>query len=285
MRRLVYLFTCVTCITAAEQTKFALVRYQSNGAIDATFGSSGKVSTKFNDPATQAGLSADLYDIALFPSSSNAVAVGTAGNFAAIASYTGTGAPNPAFNGTGTMLLHLMRPALFSTPGPNARSVANAVAIKGGKIIVVGSFEGDVCSLSSPSSCVTWPKRFAIARFNSDGTLDQTFGVNGRLNTSFADYGPGCPESEATAVTIDAANRIVVGGTALCSGKDKKWFAVVRYDANGNPDATFGASGGRAAYNLVPQDHLKFWLYVAQTIRSLTTDSATRARHWARVRS
>jgi hypothetical protein len=70
-------------------------------------------------------ISAELKDIALFPSVANAIAVGKAGKYAALASYTGAGALNPAFNnGAGTRLLHLKAPVVGTTIAANAVSAA-----------------------------------------------------------------------------------------------------------------------------------------------------------------
>ncbi|MBK7443141.1 MAG: T9SS type A sorting domain-containing protein [Bacteroidetes bacterium] len=86
-----------------------------------------------------------------------------------------------------------------------------------GKIIAVGSSENS----------------FAIARYNSNGTLDNTFGVSGKVITNF-DGG-----SRATSVAIQDDGKIVVAGSA-----DYYFdFALARYNTNGTLDNTFGVDG------------------------------------------
>jgi hypothetical protein len=48
---------------------------------------------------------------------------------------------------------------------------------------------------------------FALARYNSDGSLDQSFDGDGRLTTRF-----GSRRDIANSVAIDARGRIVAGG-------------------------------------------------------------------------
>ena len=65
--------------------------------------------------------------------------------------------------------------------------------------------------------------RFALARYNSDGTLDATFGVDGKVETDFTPRGDG-----AAGVAIQADGRIVVAGMAN-SGRSKERVALARY--------------------------------------------------------
>lgn len=90
------------------------------------------------------------------------------------------------------------------------------------KIVVVGS------------SDVLGTKAFAVARYNGDGTLDTTFGMDG----SGVMVIPIEIMSEAFAVAIQADNKIVVAGYAQ-DGMNTD-FAVVRLDCNGTLDTTFG---------------------------------------------
>jgi len=103
-------------------------------------------------------------------------------------------------------------------------SFATAVAVQAdGRIVVVGAAAG-------PS--VTG--EFAIARYETDGTLDGTFGDGGMVTTPIAPGG----DDEAYAVAIQENGRIVVAGT-------DSWqrFAVVRYLPHGTLDASFGGNG------------------------------------------
>jgi uncharacterized delta-60 repeat protein len=82
---------------------------------------------------------------------------------------------------------------------------------------------------------------FAVARLNANGGVDTSFGSGGTVT---ADMGfPGVGE----AVAIQPDGKILLGGTVL--GTDEtlpNMVAMVRYDADGSLDSTFGNSGGFA---------------------------------------
>ena len=82
---------------------------------------------------------------------------------------------------------------------------------------------------------------FALARLNNDGTLDPTFGANGRVLTLF-----GSQNAEALGVAIDPVGRIVASGssgsTATRDGAGRD-FAFARYLPNGTLDPSFGTTG------------------------------------------
>jgi uncharacterized delta-60 repeat protein len=92
---------------------------------------------------------------------------------------------------------------------------------------------------------------FILARFNADGSLDQGFGVGGKVIT---DMGAGNRLEEATAVAIQPDGKIVVAGyTAIPTTPPAPslppTFALARYNANGTLDTSFG-SGGRVSGNV-----------------------------------
>lgn len=128
---------------------------------------------------------------------------------------TGFGAADGDEAGTVTTAVNNMNPSL-------QWSEANAVTLQAdGKIVVVGM------SWREYEDCC-W---FVVARYNPDGTLDNTFSDDGRV---FADIaGP----TEAKDVAIDSSGRIVVAG--YTGGH----MAVLRLTADGTPDTTFGGDG------------------------------------------
>jgi uncharacterized delta-60 repeat protein len=76
--------------------------------------------------------------------------------------------------------------------------------------------------------------RFALARYNANGTLDTTFGTNGKVTTNGVGGGIGGPNNLGMAV--DASGRILVAGKASSA-------ALVRYTPNGALDTSFGTGG------------------------------------------
>jgi uncharacterized delta-60 repeat protein len=106
-------------------------------------------------------------------------------------------------------------------PGTSIRDV---VVQDGEKVIAVGSDGQD----------------FVIARYDADGHLDPTFGVNGVTRLDFYGY-----TDYANAVTIDYPGDILVVGTAF-SGTGvfrTSDFAVARLNADGTPDTAFSQDG------------------------------------------
>ncbi|MCY7314740.1 MAG: hypothetical protein LH480_03740, partial [Rubrivivax sp.] len=92
---------------------------------------------------------------------------------------------------------------------------------------------------------------FILARFNADGSVDRSFGVDGKVTT---DMGSGLRPEEALAVAIQRDGKIVVAGytgiDATPPARDpSETFAVARYNADGSLDSSFG-SGGRVSNNV-----------------------------------
>jgi uncharacterized delta-60 repeat protein len=81
------------------------------------------------------------------------------------------------------------------------------------------------------------------------------FNPNGSLDSSFGSGGKVFTNfmgysDQAKAVAIDASNNIVVAGHTLTDGTDGQMFALVRYTENGQLDASFG-SGGRVTAGMI----------------------------------
>jgi len=112
----------------------------------------------------------------------------------------------------------------------HSTDIANAVAIQtDGKLVVVGTtYKNNDYS----------DEDFAVARYNSDGTLDNTFGNHGKVTTDF----PGLA-AVASSVVIQPDGKIVVVGGAFPLFTFLGDFEVVRYNANGSLDTSFGNGG------------------------------------------
>jgi uncharacterized delta-60 repeat protein len=108
----------------------------------------------------------------------------------------------------------------------NGNDEAFAIAIQSdGKLVLAGySFNGA-------------DDDFAIMRFNADGSPDTTFGVTGSVTTPI-----GASDDQAIAVAIQADGKIVAAGFSNAGGANND-FALVRYNANGTLDGTFGVGG------------------------------------------
>ena len=102
---------------------------------------------------------------------------------------------------------------------------ANGVAVQhDGKVVVAGYAAG------APAG------EFALVRYNVDGSLDPTFGVDGRVTTDF-----GTGTELATDVVVQTDGKVVAVGLSQASGTDD--FAVARYNADGMLDTAFDGDG------------------------------------------
>jgi uncharacterized delta-60 repeat protein len=216
--------TCVSGIC-----DFALVRYNSDGTLDRTFGTKGKVITDIQ------GNSDEAFAVAIqsIQSVDRIVAAGRTcsqnqGCGLALVRYDSNGTLDTSFgtNGTGMVTTWSAR--------HQGSAVANAVAIQpvDGKIVVAGSINSD----------------FAVIRYTPDGTPDISFGSTGNgiatLNIDGVYYGNGAIDSTdiANAVAIQPVDgKIVVAGSYSRDSSEAK-IALVRYDSSGYLDNQFGDS-------------------------------------------
>lgn len=140
---------------------------------------------------------------------------------------------------------------------------ARAVAIQpDGKIVAAGAAAG-----------ASEMGEFALARYETDGSLDTTFGVNGRVTTAISAGGG----DEARTVAIQPDGKIVAAGTNL------RRFEVVRYDSDGSLDPTFG-NGGIVRTNLTPGRDMANDLVVQPNGRIVAVGSAGDSPVFALVR-
>jgi uncharacterized delta-60 repeat protein len=208
---------------------FSLVRYNSDGTLDTSFGNAGKVITDFS------GFTDTIFDLAI-QKDGKYVAVGETETFArviidpecgcpvtilrndfAFARYNIDGSLDSGFGNAGKVAVQVTNPATDNA------STAKSVAIqRDGKIVAAGVADG-----------------FGVVRLNEDGSLDSSFGLNGKVNTAFVINGPG---DRANAVLLEPEGKIVVAGRVE-TGRADTDFGIARYERDGSLDNSFGAGG------------------------------------------
>jgi uncharacterized delta-60 repeat protein len=190
--------------------RFALVRYADDGTLDDTFGGDGIALTNFTS-----GFDA-CYDVAL-QADGKLVAVGevaSSGKFA-LARYDLDGTLDPSFGGDGKVTTNFSASSDF----------AFGVAVQPDeKIVVTGRAGGG-------------GGRVAVARYNTDGTLDTSFSGDGKATTNLT-----AGDDRADSVAIQGDGAIVVAATAGYFGHNAR-IALVRYTTGGTPDPTLGGDG------------------------------------------
>ncbi len=194
----------------------AFARYNADGTravLDTTFGINGKLSTDFggNDYGRSVTV---LNDGKILVGGSSVVAIGDA-DFV-LARYNADGTLDTSFATSGKVI----------TDFSSANDIGNSIKVQSdGKILVAGTSGTDTVS-----------DDFALARYNSNGTLDTTFNGAGKLTTDF-----GGSES-GMSVTILSDGKILVAGTSTLPGGNAD-FALARYNENGSLDSTFHGDG------------------------------------------
>lgn len=194
---------------------FVIVQYNTDGTLDLGFGEDGKRTTDF-------GSTIDVAFALLIQPDGNIVVVGTSWGVNAenpvfaLARYLPDGAPDNSFSDDGKQTTD------FIDGFEQAYSVALA---PDGKIVLAGSI-----------SIVGINGDFAIARYNTDGTLDISFSDDGLLTTDFNSN-----DDLAAGVKIDAEGKIIVAGTSYSSTNST--FAIARYHTDGTLDSGFSGDG------------------------------------------
>jgi uncharacterized delta-60 repeat protein len=200
---------------------FKVVRYKPNGSLDTSFGDGGIVTTTF--PA-----GSYAFDVALQPDG-KIIAAGTvfvdfdpgesSDTDFALARYNPDGTPDASFGNGGQV----------STDFVGFEDDAFSVLIQpDGKIVAVGSANDSATFYD-----------FAAARYLSNGTIDTTFGVAGKVRTDFGDQN----FDRARSAALQPDGRIVAAGFAISHGGGVQNFAVARYTSNGILDTTFSRDG------------------------------------------
>jgi uncharacterized delta-60 repeat protein len=192
---------------------FALARYNTDGSLDTTFDTDGKVTTDFagsEDHARGVAIQGD----------GKIVAAGLANvsgtNDFALARYNANGSLDTTF-GSGL--------GKIATDFAGSDDHARGVAIQGdGKIVAAG-----LANVSGTND-------FAVARYNANGSLDTTFDTDGKVTTDFAGG-----HDDAFGVAIQANGKIVAAGCVSCFGGAN--FALARYNTDGSLDTTFDGDG------------------------------------------
>jgi len=95
------------------------------------------------------------------------------------------------------------------------------------KIIVVGSI-----NMGSGNDDI------AVVRYNSDGSLDNSFGTNGIVNVDFNGK-----NDDASSVALQSDGKIVVVGRAQNASNNNSDIAVIRLNSNGTLDNSFATNG------------------------------------------
>ena len=192
------------CAIIDSTVDFVLARYLFDGSLDMEFGIEGKVNTDFNN---------DYGSFSMLVSDVNNKIISVGGSNG---DFTLT-----RHNTDGTLDIFFGEDGKVTTDFDNEWDCASYVALDlDQKIIVCGDSNHD----------------FGIARYHIDGSLDSTFGINGKVTTDLNESFD-CGNS----IAINDNNQIYMCGST--SREDSINFALVKYNTDGSLDSSFGNNG------------------------------------------
>ncbi|OFY85771.1 MAG: hypothetical protein A3F72_21590 [Bacteroidetes bacterium RIFCSPLOWO2_12_FULL_35_15] len=199
--------------------RFGLVRYNIDGSLDASFGTGGIVTTSIGaqDGATAVAIQSDGKIVA------GGYTFGATLDFAVVR-YNTDGSLDLTFDGDGKAI------AGVGTGNDLARTM---LIQPDGKIVLAGK------------SIVGSVGNFGLARFNSDGSLDNTFDSDGVLTTALGTNS--ADAADALSVKIQSNGKIVVTGD-FTPNNGPDGLPLVRYNTDGSLDNTFGTGGKIITY-------------------------------------
>lgn len=210
---------------ASTGADMAFVKLLGNGVIDGNFGAAGATIVPFNlgdcstghcaDQATRINLQTDGKILVAGAASTND------GVIMAVARLTTTGQRDTSFDVDGRVTLQ------FGTGNASQAFRAKQLA-DGAHIVVVGA--ADMAPGSSNQD-------FVAARLNANGSLDPTFGVDGKLSYAF-DIGGNLVDTATDFVEL-SDGKLLLCGQVQVNGPGNFDFGCMRFLANGVPDPAF----------------------------------------------
>jgi uncharacterized delta-60 repeat protein len=190
-----------------QSSGFMLVRYNTDGSLDASFGQGGVTITP---------LAPSVYLNAITITQTGDIIVG--GGSApgghtefTLARYSSSGMLDPTFGNNGLVTTDI------NAVSSNIVSLAlqpNGMIIAGGTVQTNGN--GD----------------FAMARYDVNGNLDRNFNSTGIVTSDFGSF------DYLLSVAVDADGRVYAGGTSF-DGVAYNHFRIARYNSDGTTDLSF----------------------------------------------
>ena len=212
---------------------FALVRCNPNGTTDSSFGAgNGIVTTNLGGANNQAFSCALQPDGKIIAAGSSNIRVGFS-DFALVR-YFSNGTPDPSF---GTDDNGIVIIPISGTDGPTTNQAYACTLQSDGKIIVAGSSDKYDTSLFSDN--------FAVVRYLANGIPDSSFGADGNGIVVTSTTGRNDDTNQAYACLLQPDGKIIAVGYSTNQQVDPPVtdFALIRYDAYGIQDPSFGVNG------------------------------------------
>lgn len=186
---------------------FALVRYNIDGSLDSTFGNAGKI-------ATSLGNNVELFSMVV-QADDKIVICGLSNNYNdfVLIRYNSEGSMDSTFGNAGVVL----------TPMQSCEYPSIAIR-SDGKIFLSGT------------TYYMHKNTFVLIRYNTDGSIDSSFGDSGKVLTNV-----GMDNDYSSKIVLQSDNKIIVTGYFVAQAVTN--IAIIRYIESGTLDNSFGING------------------------------------------
>ncbi|WP_301103425.1 putative Ig domain-containing protein [Propionivibrio sp.] len=221
---------------------FVVQRYNANGSLDTSFSGDGIITIDSGGT--------DIAHAVLAQADGKVLAFGTDSSGAFLLRYNVNGSPDAGFGANGR-----------AETAVNPMQYGNSIALQAdGKILLTGFYNNNL----------------ALARYNSNGSLDAGFGNAGLVTTAVSSLFSG-----GNSIKVLADGKIVVAGGKYTTDWSTTDFILARFNADGTPDTTFGTDGHIADQTVSKGSLLSFvlptTLFVDPDAGDVLTLAATRA--------
>lgn len=197
-----------------NRSDFIVIRLNADGSLDTSFNGTGKLTIAF-------GTGEDVAESIALQSDGKILVAG----YSFTGSYTDFSLAR--INIDGTLDTTFSGDGKLTTDFLGNNDYAKAIAInKDGKIAVAGYSYGSNAA------------DFAVAKYNTDGSLDTSFSSDGKQVITL-----GANNDNAIGVAFQNDNKILVGGAYFRSNSARDDFAIIRLNTNGALDTTFSGDG------------------------------------------
>ena len=187
---------------------FIAARYSSDGTLDATFGNSGLVVGINTEENTEEPFAVSLQPDGKIVSAGLQQRTSDSWKSAQLIRYNSNGTYDATFGTNGVVII----------PGTNWEELYSVVLQPDGKIVAAGN------------TYIVDSRDFLLIRVNSNGTLDNTFGIGGKTSTEFGFQ----KYDESYAIARQNDGKILVAGYANSANPTTSNIAVTRYNTELN---------------------------------------------------
>lgn len=210
----------------ADDDFYMLSHISANGIFDTAFGKDGRVRQRFPDYN-------GVHERALAIQKDGKILVGgyaTNGGIEdqklVVSRFRTNGTLDTTFGGTGTIITQ----GIAGEKGEN--DMAGIIVQTDRKIVIGATAEGAKSG-----------RFMAALRYNSNGTLDSSFGKKGRALVSFKPEPP-----YTTAILQQPDGKFVLTGYVFTSSLQTRDVALCRINSNGSIDSSFGVNGTQTTH-------------------------------------